>query len=126
MPNAEKKNIEVCTNDINVPVAVTLSLYNKTILGSQATQNPPPTVIYYDQDPVTNPSANVITTLLVSKTPIIIYAKVISNLVGVCDKVHPIEFKLVAIEGIIAEKVPIKITCDNLNDGCLLYTSRCV
>ncbi len=117
LPNAEKKNIEVCTNDINVPVAVTLSLYNKTILGSQATQNPPPTVIYYDQDPVTNPSANVITTLLVSKTPIIIYAKVISNLVGVCDKVHPIEFKLVAIEGIIAEKVPIKITCDNLNDG---------
>lgn len=117
LPNAEKKNIEVCTNDVNIPVTVNLSLYDKKILGSQALQNPPPTVIYYDQDPITNSSANVITNLSVTKNPVIIYAKVISNLVGVCDKVHPIEFKLVAIDGILAEKVPIKITCDNLNDG---------
>ena len=116
-PIAEKKIINICTLDSSVPLDIKLSLYNSTILGSQNTQNPSPTIIYYDKDPITDPSAIVIENLTVKKTTTVVYAKIISCLADVCDLVYPIEFKLIAVDGLINDKISIKINCDNLNDG---------
>lgn len=112
-PIADKKFIEICTSNGSTSENITLSDYDKTILGTaQWNQTPRPTVTYYNYD-----QTSIITTLDVTKTPTTIWALINSSLAGSCSKKHPIEFKLTEIGGVKTDKIEVNLNCDHFNDN---------
>lgn len=110
-PIAETKKIFICSN--NGIENITLSNYDRDILGSQWSQNPRPTITYYSDAALTN----VIKTLNVTNVSVPVYALISSSLTPSCSNVEVINFKLSEIKGFTTDALLVNLKCDHFNNN---------